>query len=176
MTDWLEQQVVEFRRLAGRRVSGWRATEMALRECGRSGAPEFEDPACPFLQLTVLHLCLDDGSLVCLGTYQDDDFWGLSISVAETPLAVGLDGIYRTRELDDLATGAVTDVVVRMGGLGNIQSVEMRFEGASPVVLIAGEVYEEHDDSLRICLDDESVLLFRSPMDVELVDWSRPPN
>lgn len=175
MASWVEQQAEQFRRLAGQSIATWAATEVALRESGVGGLPAFTEAEVPFLQLLVLHIEMADGSMVCVRTYQADHEWGLCAGVPETALDDGLDGIYRTRHLRDLAVGAVLDVRVGMSESGNIRSVELSFEGASPVLLVAGEVHERPGGSLRFCLDDESVLLFPKAADVRSVDWWQPP-
>jgi len=176
MTDWIEQQVAQLHALAGKKVTGWSAIEMAFRDEGEDGKPVFEEPTAPFLQLGVVHLTMADGSIVSVQTYEDSGEWGLCPDVPTEPLKPALEGIYRTRRLEGLVTGEVSDVDTTLTQQGNIRTVELRFEGDRSIVLVAGEVYEDEDGSLRYCIDDESVLLFQSVADVESVNWWRPPS
>jgi len=151
-------------------VAGYIATEMALRESGASGAPQFEDPEVPFLQLVVLHLLLPGESVVEIATHQDDDEFGLWSRSARRPLLSGADGIYRTRRLDGLPVGQIRHIDTRCSARGNIRAVHLRFDNGE-IVLVAGEAVEEAEGRLRFCLDDESVLLFKRPSDFESVSW-----
>lgn len=155
-------------------VAGYIATEMALRESSAS-APQFEDPDVPFLQLVVLHLLLADEPVVEIATHQDDDEFGLWPRPARRPLVGGVDGIYRTRRLEGLPVGQITEIDTRCSARGNIRAVHLRFDNGE-IVLVAGEAVEEVDGRLRFCLDDESVLLFKRPCDFESVSWYRPSN
>lgn len=175
MTEWVQNQIDRFRRLQGQMVAGYTATEMALRESSASGAPQFEDPDVPFLQLVVLHLLLADESVVEIATHQDDDAFGLRFRSARRPLVSGADGIYRTRRLEGLPIGQIRDIDTRCSARGNIRAVHLRFANGE-IVLAAGEAVEDADGRLRFCLDDESVLLFRRPCDFESVSWYRPSN
>jgi hypothetical protein len=144
---------------------------MALRERGVDGKPQFEDAHVPLLQLSVIHVIFDNDSVVEIGTYQDDDEFGLCSWVTEEQLADGLDGIFRTRELAELPCGIVSNVGLGLNDRGNIADLTLTFEDGREILLVAGEVYEDWG-SLRFCRDDESVLVFSPPSDAELVDWN----
>ncbi len=159
--DWLTERVREFTALRGRTVRTWTGVEMAFFD----DPPRFADPRAPFLQLLSLDATLD-GEVLSVVTYQDDDQWGLWTQ----PLgAGGSDGIYRERHLPELPTGRIDDVTVRLE-CGVLAEVLLHV-GSRPLLLLAGEVYEDGDDNLHFCRFDESVLAFTDPASAATVPW-----
>lgn len=160
---WVAVQVVTFRSLCGLSVARWVGDEMAMREVGPSGAPQFHDPAIPYLQVCPLYVEFVGGSCKEILTYQNlwPDGWGLYLD----PLYDGLPdacsepgSIFRTRELHELPTGSIDDVRVVQDNKGDIVEVRLNVHG-NCVTLWSGEVYEEIDGSLRIVRPDEHVLI-----------------
>lgn len=166
--EWVAERISDFQALAGKRVHGWRAVEMALRECAQDGLPQFEDPTIPFRQLSILLLDVESAPLE-VTTYQDDDEFGLWPKIPNSPLTE-FDGVYRNVVLADLPVGVIGDVMVSLNSRSNIWRVNLRIEDQE-VALCAGEVEEQADGTLRCVPNDESVLLFARSSDVEAVDW-----
>ena len=159
---WVADRAREFAALRGRRIERWQGVEMALRDAG----PQFTDPACPFLQLHTLRAHLA-GTSVDVGTYQDDTSFGLWLR-PRTAVRMPDDGSYRARELPELPAGPVDEVDVRLEG-GTL--AEVRFAiGGRPLLLVAGEVYEDWD-KLRLVRFDESVLAFTDPAAADELPW-----
>jgi hypothetical protein len=164
---WLAGQQSGFESLLGRSVSGWRGVEMAFREDGPEG-PRFTDSTLPFLQLRELTLLLSREVHRTVRTYQDDDNFGLSITDAVEVDRRTWDGIFRHGELD-LPVGPVTLVDVRFD---DATLAEVSFViGGSPLLLIAGEVYENYDDTLEVHRFDESVLAFTDQEVARSINW-----
>src|SRR5262245_60493569 len=126
---------------------------MALREVGKDGLPQFEDAALPLLQLQVLFVELANGVAVQIITYQDNDEWGLCSNEADPHFQADAGGIFRHRELRELPRGKVADVNIGLNERDNISRVELLLVGGERVLLVAGEVYEETDGSLRVVRD-----------------------
>jgi hypothetical protein len=176
MTDWVEEQIDRVRRLSGRTINRIVAVEMALREEGPDGFPQFEDPAIPFLQLYSLYLELEELETVKFITYQNDDTWGL---LATTDIEPGeqqywrdqpADSIYRYRELHDFPRGRIDDVSVALDEKEDIAEV-LLCVGGKDVLLVAGEVYETWGDALEVVKGDESILMFKNPSDIDRVQF-----
>ena len=159
--DWLNERVREFTALRGRTVRTWTGVEMAFFE----DPPRFEDPRAPFLQLLNLDATLD-GEALSIVTYQDDDAWGLW---TQPPGTGSSGGIYRERHLPELPTGRIDDVTVRLEH--GILAEVLLHVGSRPLLLLAGEAYEERGDNLYFCRLDESVLAFTDPAAAATVPW-----
>lgn len=164
MNRWVADQVAVFHTLAGNAVTRWVGVEMALREGGPSGLPQFEDPTIPFLQLHLLYAESAD-AVLRVGTYQNDATWGLCIDSVQAipndwPAENG--GIYRKRDLAELPRGLIKRVDPVLDASGDLVEVALRL-ALGTVVLRAGEVYEEGDGSLRVVSPDESVLVLVVP-------------
>ena len=160
-TDWLDERVREFTALRGRTVRTWSGVEMAFFE----DPPRFTDPRAPFLQLTSLDATLD-GEVLSIVTYQDDDVWGLWTQ----PLGPGFSGgIHRERHLPELPAGRIDDVTVHLEH-GVVAEVLLHV-GSRPLLLLAGEVYEDWGGNLYFCRLDESVLAFTDPAAAATIPW-----
>lgn len=161
-TGWSERQASAFRSLTGRAVVGWVGEEMALRENGPSGLPEFHDPTIPFLQICSLSIHTSEG-LRRVTTYQHDHGWGLCIDLTPLPqpMSYGEGSIYRSRALVELPRGVVSGVAIERDGLAVVE-VRLRFDRLV-VILQAGEVYENEDGTLTVVRRDESILVSVEP-------------
>jgi hypothetical protein len=158
--EWVEQQTAFLRALTGCVVLRWHGLEMALRDAGGDGFPEWQDDSVALLQLGRLDIVLEDGSQTSVITYQNDDRWGLYRKDGLPPSRLRTnepDSIYRWRPLDTLPTGRIRGMSVTLNE-GDIAAVELDVEGRE-LRLLAGEVYEQNDGSLRVVLMDESVLV-----------------
>ncbi|GAB1509077.1 hypothetical protein [Actinophytocola sp. KF-1] len=159
--DWLNERVREFTALRGRTVRTWTGVEMAFFE----DPPRFTDPRAPFLQLLSLDATLD-GEVLSIVTYQDDDAWGLW---TQPPGPSFNGGIYRERHLAELPTGRIDDVTVRIED--GVPAAVHLVIGTRPLLLLAGEAYEDRGDDLYFCRLDESVLAFTDPAAAATVPW-----
>ena len=66
--------------------------------------------------------------------------------------------IFRSRSLPELPVGAIEIAELRQDGPNATVGVRLMVAGVE-VRLVAGEVYEQHDGSLRVIEPDESILL-----------------
>ncbi|MEU4240494.1 hypothetical protein [Actinoplanes sp. NPDC026619] len=168
--SWVADRIQEFDRLRGRWVKAWSGVEMALREeAALGGGPQFEDPAVACLQMLVLGAHLSDDSFVTVGTYQDDDVWGLRLGQQTNYASAEWTGIYRLRGLPELPIGEINDVSVLLDE-ELLAEVVLRIHG-QPVLLMAGEVYESAENRLSLVALDESVLVFTDPSAAESSEW-----
>jgi hypothetical protein len=142
-------------------VTKWIGEEMAFREVGSSGEPEFSSPEIPFLQLGVLDMLLESGRVQRVNTYQNDDSWGLAVEEVDTPMELmprETGSIYRTRILSELPLGVVLEAAVELDEIGDVRAVWLTFD-RNRVELTAGEVYESPEGTLQIVEPDESVFI-----------------
>jgi hypothetical protein len=151
----------DFASLRGRRVESWVGVEMALRESVAGGRPQFHDPEVPCLQLWGLQAFLDDGGVLSVSIYQDDDLFGLwprprpEVRFQDQGQ---WDGIYRWTALTELPTGQVEHVAAFVDE-GVLAEVSLRI-GGQPLLLVAGELEETPEGGLLFHRLDESVLVF----------------
>ncbi|AEV85366.1 hypothetical protein ACWT_4346 [Actinoplanes sp. SE50] len=164
---WLQARIAEFRAVPGRTVTGWYGVEMAVREGGGAG-PEFAGPDAPCLQLLTLSAQVLDGPALTVGTYQDDDVFGLLLTSPEDG-ASSRNGIFRARSLPELPVGPVDEVTVHLDA-DVLAEVVLRI-GERNLLLIAGEAYENGDGDLSWHRLDESVLAFVDPEAAQALPW-----
>jgi len=168
MNDWVKDQITQFRQLVGQTVVRWTGIEMALRESGPDGLPQWEDESVQFLQLDRLDLVLEGADYVRIVTYQNNDRFGLSCQnelppMNETPPLPEFNSelmeasIFRTREFNAIPTGRIQNVHVVMDDCEDISEVHFWISGHC-VVLRAGEFHESNDGTLTLVGMDESIL------------------
>lgn len=170
MNEWVSNQVLEFSQLTGRRTSSFDGVEMAIRVDDGTGVPQFFDKSVPCLQFSVLYVHFDDGAVAAVGTYQDNDEFGLCVDWRAPPLDAGCEGIFRFREVPELGVGLVGSVTTTLSSRGNLSEVGI-FVADREIRLVAGEIYENFDDSLTFCRDDAHVLIFPNSADVAAISW-----
>jgi hypothetical protein len=171
MHDWIVGQIAGFEALVGSSVLQWSGEEMAFREEGATGLPDWHDPDIHFLQMCQIDGLLDDGSVLTISTYQSDDQWGLcrpdhmpvrttAVIQREIENASTRDpkSIYRYRPLTELPTGHIRHVAVSTGASDDLSALSITI-GAQTILLWPGEVYENWDGSLTTKDMDESVLV-----------------
>ncbi|MEA2464311.1 MAG: hypothetical protein QOJ98_2058 [Acidobacteriota bacterium] len=170
-TEWVKDRVRDLHGLYGQTVMHWRAVEMAFREVGRDGLPQFQE-AVPVLQLSVIHVTFAANRKIAIQTYQDDDEWGLFYEIPDESILLDLEeGIFRSRDLHELPRGLITDVQIHLNDRGNISRVTLSVGNTTTILLVAGEAYEQTDGTLRFARDDESILVFPSAADEHAVVW-----
>ena len=162
MKRWVREQVALFEALRGEVVVGWAGTEMAIRDAGPSGEPQFGESEIPFLQLRSLYLAFESGGTRVIRLEQTDNSWRHHVHrrgiwrIARRRLR--RRGIYWTRTLTELPTGRIESVNVGTDDEGNIAEMSLLM-GNNRIIITSGEVYEELDGSLRVVRPDESVLV-----------------
>lgn len=163
MNDWIDQQATLLRALQGCNIRQWVGIEMAVREVGLDGRPQWYDDSIQALQLDRLDLVLSNDQVRSIVTYQNNTHWGLcrrdnlppSELRSSTP-----DNIYRERTLSELPLGVVDSVKLFFdeNGDDDISEVQLIINGHT-VSIKAAEVYEQVDGSLKIVFSDESILV-----------------
>ena len=150
--------------LAGRVVTRWSGTEMALAEGREDRGVCWEDSSVPFLQFTHLDLQVDKGQVLRLLSQIDDGSGqhGFYLEELHEPHALRVSddpsSIFRERTLTELPLGEIGIVDLRLDGPNAVVEMRLALSG-SEIRLVAAEVYEEHDGSLRIVECDESILI-----------------
>jgi hypothetical protein len=150
--------------LAGLVVTCWQGTEIALAEAHAASDIRWADPSIPFLQLLDLDLGLSNGQVFKFWSQMEDGtgFHGLYLEALDAlPALFASDdpsSIIRGRFLRELPVGVIEIAQVRQDGPNATVEVKLMVAGAE-VRLVAGEVYEQHDGSLRVVEPDESILV-----------------
>lgn len=120
-------------------------------------------PDVPFWQFTELDFELKSGR-VCRLLSQIDDGTGpyglllFELEKIQEPANAEDGSIFRTRELSGLPTGLAKFDVLRQSASGAVIEVALAI-GSDVVRLLAAEIHEQHDGSLHIHEEDESILL-----------------
>ncbi|GAA2468099.1 hypothetical protein [Winogradskya humida] len=161
-----QDKVLEFGGLQGRRVVAWSGVEMALRN---SDGPQFTDPAVPCLQLLMVELTFEDDARLVIATYQDGVVWGLELEPEHREGTGNWNGIYRRRALRELPVGPIEHVAAFVEA-GVVARVDLTVDG-TPLLLLAGEVYDEEAGWKFVRLD-ESVLIFTEPPLADKLPWA----
>jgi hypothetical protein len=150
--------------LAGLVVTRWQGIEMALTEADAASDIRWVDPNIPYLQLVDLDLVLANGQAFKIWSQLEGGtgFHGLYLeAMGALPAVLASDdplSIFRSRLLPELPVGAIEIAELRQDGPNATVEVRLMVAGVG-VRLVAGEVYEQHDGSLRIIEPDESILL-----------------
>ncbi|WP_447008250.1 hypothetical protein ACRAKI_17950 [Saccharothrix isguenensis] len=170
---WVAETSRDFTSLRGRRVESWVGVEMALRESVAGGAPQFDDPEVPCLQLLGLQASLDHCGVLTVSVHQDHDVFGLwprSHPEVRFQDEGQWNGIYRWRALTELPTGHV-EYVAAFVDKGVLAEVGLRIDGR-PLLLVAGELEETSEGGLLFHRLDESVLVFTDTAAAARVPWT----
>lgn len=174
---WRRDQREAAKSLLGAHITGWSGIEMAIREVGPDGLPQFAVDGVDCLQFLRLEIATDRGPTV-ITTYQSDQGWGLQVEhAAEGPSDVEPVGIFRSRYLGELPLGEIEAVTVVMstGSTGNRSLAEVELEvGGESISLVAGEIEEDIGGLLSFRWLDESVLIFTDREAVASTPWTPP--
>ena len=147
---------------------GQTIVEVTVEEMGLYGpdeAPTFSHPALPFIQVGTLELALAGGGLLHIKIFQDNDQFALWAEYVESGQRIGSreqSTLYRIRQVDGFPLGEIEAVEGRRDERGDYQEIRITV-GGKPVIVKAGEVYEDHDGTLKVLERDESVLIFLDP-------------
>lgn len=158
MSPHVQKTIRRFEGLRDTEVSAWSGIEMALAE-GHEGGELWEDSTIPYLQMLSVDLAQENGTHFRITTEQADDLFGLTIHVLtdDGDRESNWSGIYRASALGDLPCGRITEVEVAT--LDDLIDQVSFVIGTSRIQFSPGEVYEENDGTLRVGMQDESVLV-----------------
>jgi hypothetical protein len=114
----------------------------------------------PFLQFGRIDLFLSNGQTLTLLAQLDHGtgYHGLYIQIAESTDYAYASPISRWRELNELPVGLLRIHDVRRDGPHAVIELQLRI-GSDMVRLVAAEVWEDMDGTLRIVEADESILV-----------------
>jgi hypothetical protein len=153
------------RTLEGRAIVFYEADEMSLWERGPDGLPVFDHPQVPCVQCGSITIGFEDDTRLTIHTNLFGYEWGLIVTDFD-PVASELEvhrdqySIYRTATLERFPAGRISRVAVNVNpDSAHIRAISIEFERGA-VTLLAGEFEEQFDDSIRLVLDDESILFF----------------
>lgn len=170
--EFAQAQIAVASTIVGSEIVGWDAIEMAVVEQGEGGAPAFAHRDAPCLQLTMLAIVFADGLPLVVSHYQGIYTYGFRFEHREVPFEfTGSEGIFRRRQLDELAIGPVVSVVTRTAtDSGDLTEVVLRV-GGRDLLLIAGEIQETWTERLHWVWGDESTLVFTDPAEARKLPW-----
>jgi hypothetical protein len=167
---WVSVQTRKFQSLIERSITRTLIVEMALLEYGDQEKPIFSLANCPFLQAFLVYFLVDDNTWVKLSTYQNSWDFGLYLSAVadevETIWKNEPESIYRHRKCTEFPTGRINNVSVELSQSGDIDQVMIEFESRK-ILLKAGEIREGVGGTIMVASNDESVLIFLDPADVD---------
>ena len=171
-SKWVRSQRKAAESLFGATVNAWHGIEMAIRDKGPDGQPQFEALEVECLQLWRLELELAENTIVAVSTYQHNDLWGLQFNRAAEFAGFESDGIFRHRLLSELPMGEIEAVSIRRA-VPHLDVAEVVLEIAGQkVILLAGEIEEHGRGRLGFRWMDESVLVFTDPAAIESTSWT----
>ncbi len=170
---WQRTQRKAAESLLGAHVTRWVRLEMAIRDAGPNGLPQFEVEGVDCVQLWHLEAETDQG-FIAITTHQADDLWGLQLEKVAERSEADPGGIFRRRELPELPHGEIEAVAIRTAvPSSDLAEVVIEVSGAR-VTLVAGEIEERIGGSLSSRWLDESVLVFTDAEVLESIDWTPP--
>jgi hypothetical protein len=148
-------------------IDEWLISEMALFENGRDGNAQFQHPNCPFVQAVNIQWKLIDGRYVNLLNYQDDYCFGISANYYEEPVLkheayVDSKSIYRISDGSNFPIGKVSNISFSHDEYQNVTSISIVINNVE-ILLKAGEVMEDWNETYIIHEMDSAILLFRHP-------------
>lgn len=171
-SKWVRSQRKVAESLVGATVIAWHGVEMAIREEGQNGQPQFEADDVECLQLWRLELEIEDTTIVTVSTYQNDYLWGLQFDRQAQFAGFESGGIFKHRILSELPIREIEAVTVRRA-VPRLDVAEVVVEIAGQeVTLLAGEIEETWSDRLVFRWMDESVLIFTDTAAIESTSWT----
>jgi len=173
--DWIFDQINILKSYEGSNIEKVMIWEMAIIE-SNEGKHLFEHPDCPFIQAQVIYLMMDDKRTIKIHTYQNNCDWGILSSVMEANLELnksfGMDSLYRISVCHEFPVGLINSISTFQNENGDISEVRLVIN-TNEILLKSGEVYENHDGSITIKSNDESVLVFLNPEDLRKVNFDK---
>lgn len=166
IVNWVKEQVEILKSYEGYSIGKVMIHEMAIYT-DDNGEHIFEDSDFPFIQAQVIYLWLhgEDHEVIKIHAYQNDSEWGIYSTrlkdVSGLAIEEDRDSIYRTSLCREFPLGKIDLISPVLNSNGDISEVKLVIESRE-VFLKSGEVYENHDGTISIKSDDESVLVFLS--------------
>lgn len=174
MKDWINNEIKQIKSYQGSVIQKVMVFEMAIIETD-DGCHLFDHPDCPFIQALSLYVWCENIGIVKFTTYQNDCDSGIYSSTLtdmdeliyepETP------SIYRMRPCHAFPLGKLESIEVSQNEYGDIAEIILRIE-KHDVLLKSGEVEQRHDGSIIVRDNDESVLVFMNPDDIDRVTFN----
>jgi len=170
MNEWIAAKITELQSLKGEVIEKVMINDMAIIENG-NGNHVFTHPECPFIQAQQLYLFLK-GKGVSKILATDDGCIFLS-TTNDTDLIKSNDAnsIFRFYESTEFPLGKVDSLSIKQNKDLDINEVNIIINN-KPVLLKSGEVFQNNDGSVSIKDDDESVLVFFNPTDVDDINFN----
>ena len=162
MKNWVNQQIEFLNALRGNTIIDWLGIEMAVRESGKNGLPQWYDDSIEMLQFDRVDMIFPNSQFSSIITYQNDDHWGL-YRKDDLPI-LKFDNneptsIFRERHFVELPIGKIDSVEIKLDNDSNdISEINILICGKL-INLMAGEVYEDLNDKLKTVNMDESILI-----------------
>lgn len=170
MTPTTLPKLVPLSILDGCEIVKWLGNEMALSWFDPPDSPEracdqvWAHESVPYLQMSYLDIHLAEGRALRLLSQLEDgtSFHGFFLNNVDRSEPDSEESpewsIYRTRELHELPLGLAKLSIVRRDGPNAVIEIELTI-GEDIIRLLAAEVDEQLDGTLRICEPDESILV-----------------
>ncbi len=174
LNKWINTEIQKIQSYQGTLIQKAMVWEMAIIETD-DGNHQFEHPDCPFIQAQVLYLWCENIGIVKFTTYQNNCNWGIHSLILENTNELNYqpecDSIYRMRSCNAFALGVLSDVSILQDDNDDVFEITLQIEGCK-ALLKTGEVVENHDGTIIIRDNDESVLLFLNAEDSKKVRFN----
>jgi hypothetical protein len=175
--SWTHDNEKAIRSLVGHTIQDAIVVEMALVE-GADGQPIYRLAQLPFVQAFAIELIMDNGAVAHFSNYQNDDTFGISVSIEDFGSLQNFEpsppedeiAIYRHAPDGLVPTGKITAVKIEWDEKSDVTQVELEIAGHR-IVMKAGEVYQG-GRTLVVAEQDESILYFASAADLQSVRFS----
>lgn len=170
MNMWLAGQIAELKGLQGKLLKKVVIRDMAFIE-REDGIHFFRHPDCPFIQAQQIYIYLDNCEVQKIQATDEGCIFLSKVDNDEHEQLEESGSIFRLYECKEFPIGKLDSVALKQNSELDISEVLIEID-STPILLKSGEVYEENDGNVRVCSDDESVLVFLDPEDAKGINFN----
>jgi len=170
MNGWIASKITELKSLKGEVIEKVMINDMAIIE-NDNGNHVFTHPGCPFIQAQQLYLFLKDKGVSKIQATDDGCIFLSPTNDADLIRSNDVNSIFRLYENTNFPLGKIDSLSIKQNKALDINEVNIIINN-KPVLLKSGEVFQNNDGSVSIKDDDESVLVFFNPADVDGINFN----
>ncbi len=170
MNDWLSSQIAKLKSLKGETIEKVMINDMAFIE-NDNGNHVFTHSDCPFIQAQLIYLFLKKKGVTKILATDDGCIYISPINDADLINTNEANSIFRLYECTDFPLGKIDSISIKQNKESDISDVNIVIN-TKPILLKSGEVFQNSDGSVSIKDNDESVLVFFNPVDVDNINFN----